>query len=185
MKATGIFPKCRPGTAAPTAGGARAAARAHAAAAPSPLAHAAPMATAAAVSSAAEPLEPLVLHAAPAARRTCCISTRTVPPRWRWPSLLMPEARVTHVPTLAAAREHAAAADFFGGRDRPDLPDGDAAELLPALTAIPLLVYSASQPDWRTRAGAVPAEAVDLAAPAVDHHFARCSALPTPTSAGD
>lgn len=68
--------------------------------------------------------------------------------------LLTPEARVTHVPTLAAAREILRQQIFSAVVIDPHLPDGDAAELLPALTAIPLVVYSASQPYWRARATA-------------------------------
>lgn len=67
--------------------------------------------------------------------------------------LLTPEARVTHVPTLAAARELLRQQVFAAVVIDPNLPDGDAAELLPALVATPLLVYSASQPAWRERSG--------------------------------
>ncbi|WLI89757.1 response regulator [Massilia sp. R2A-15] len=68
--------------------------------------------------------------------------------------LLTPEARVTHVPTLAAARELLKRQIFSAVVIDHQLPDGDAAELLPALAAIPLLVYSASEPVWRGQAGA-------------------------------
>lgn len=67
--------------------------------------------------------------------------------------LLMPEARVTHVATLAGARQMLGQHAFSAVVIDPNLPDGNAAELLPALTAIPLLVYSASQPAWRERSG--------------------------------
>jgi DNA-binding response OmpR family regulator len=67
--------------------------------------------------------------------------------------LLTPEARVTHVPTLAAAREILRQQIFSAVVLDPDLPDGDAAELLPALRTTPLLVYSADQPDWRMLTG--------------------------------
>ena len=65
-------------------------------------------------------------------------------------ALLTPEARVTHVQTLAGARQlnqHIFSAVVID----PDLPDGNAADLLPALGAVPLLVYSARQPAWRER----------------------------------
>ncbi|MES2758639.1 MAG: response regulator [Pseudomonadota bacterium] len=68
-------------------------------------------------------------------------------------ALLTPEARVTHVPTLAGARALLQQHIFSAVVIDPDLPDGDAAELLPVLTAIPLLVYSARQPSWRERSG--------------------------------
>jgi two-component system phosphate regulon response regulator OmpR len=68
-------------------------------------------------------------------------------------SLLMPEARVTHVSTLAGARQLLAQHIFSAVVIDPNLPDGNAVELLPSLTAIPLLVYSASQPAWREGAG--------------------------------
>lgn len=67
--------------------------------------------------------------------------------------LLMPEVRVTHVPTLAAARQMLQRHIFSAVVIDPNLPDGDAEELLPELTAIPLLVYSANQPSWRERTG--------------------------------
>lgn len=67
--------------------------------------------------------------------------------------LLTPEARVTHVPTVDAARAALREQVFSVVVIDPNLPDGDAAELLPALGAIPLLVYSASQPHWRNWAG--------------------------------
>jgi two-component system phosphate regulon response regulator OmpR len=68
-------------------------------------------------------------------------------------ALLTPEARVTHVQTLADARACLQKYMFAAVVIDPDLPDGDATELLPALTAIPLLAYSASQPHWRQRSG--------------------------------
>jgi two-component system phosphate regulon response regulator OmpR len=67
--------------------------------------------------------------------------------------LLCPEARVTHVPTLGAARAALRQQIFSVVVIDPNLLDGDAAELLPALSAIPLVVYSATQPHWRNWAG--------------------------------
>jgi two-component system phosphate regulon response regulator OmpR len=67
--------------------------------------------------------------------------------------LLTPEARVTHVPTLSAARAVLRQQIFSVVVIDPNLPDGDCAELLPALRAIPLLVYSATQPRWRNWSG--------------------------------
>jgi CheY-like chemotaxis protein len=68
-------------------------------------------------------------------------------------ALLMPEARVTHAPTLAAACELLQEHNFSAVVLDPNLPDGDGAELLPVLAGMPLLVYSASVPAWRGRAG--------------------------------
>lgn len=68
--------------------------------------------------------------------------------------LLTPEARVTHVTTLAAAREQLQRRIFSAVVIDHQLPDGDAADLLPALAATPLLVYSAGEPVWRGQAGA-------------------------------
>jgi two-component system phosphate regulon response regulator OmpR len=64
-------------------------------------------------------------------------------------TLLVPEAQVVHVPTLAAARQALRTNIFSAVVLDPSLPDGDAASLLPALYATPLLVYSAQQPEWR------------------------------------
>lgn len=98
--------------------------------------------------------------------------------------LLTPEARVTHVPTLAAARALLLQQIFAAVVIDPELPDGDAADLLPAETAIPLLVYSASQPAWRERAG------VYLPKPWTSPRqlwttMSRLLGIPTPTVAGD
>ena len=68
-------------------------------------------------------------------------------------ALLTPEARVTHVPTLAAARAILREQIFSVVVIDPNLPDGDGADLLPALAAMPLVVYSATQPQWRGRTG--------------------------------
>lgn len=62
--------------------------------------------------------------------------------------LLAPEARVTHVPTLAAARQHLRQQVFSLVVLDPDLPDGDSAELLPLLATTPVLVHSDGQPPW-------------------------------------
>ena len=98
--------------------------------------------------------------------------------------LLTPEARVTHVPTLAAAREILQRQIFSAVVIDPNLPDGDAAELLPALTAIPLVVYSAVQPYWRERSG------VYLPKPWTSPRqlwstISKLLGIPTPTCAGD
>lgn len=98
--------------------------------------------------------------------------------------LLTPEARVTHVPTVAAARALLQQQIFAAVVIDPELPDGDAADLLPALTAIPLLVYSARQPVWRERAG------VYLPKPWTSPRqlfmtMSRLLGIPTPTVAGD
>ncbi|UUZ50595.1 hypothetical protein LP420_12820 [Massilia sp. B-10] len=69
-------------------------------------------------------------------------------------SLLVPEARVTHVTTLSDARRLLQTDVFSLVVLDPALPDGDARSLLPLLSGTPLLVYSANQPDWR---GATPA----------------------------
>jgi CheY-like chemotaxis protein len=68
-------------------------------------------------------------------------------------SLLVPEARVTHVTTLSEARRLLQSDVFSLVVLDPALPDGDARTLLPLLAGTPLLVYSANQPDWR---GATP-----------------------------
>lgn len=69
-------------------------------------------------------------------------------------TLLVPEAEVVHVPTLAAARHALRTQIFSAVVIDPSLPDGDAATLLPALVATPLLVYSAREPEWRNAPGA-------------------------------
>ena len=99
-------------------------------------------------------------------------------------TLLTPEARVTHVPTVAAARALLQQEIFAAVVIDPELPDGDAADLLPSLKAIPLLVYSASQPAWRERAG------VFLPKPWTSPRqlwttMSRLLGIPTPTVAGD
>lgn len=68
-------------------------------------------------------------------------------------ALLSPEARVTHVPTLDAAREALRRQVFSVVVMDPNLLEGDGAELLPALGATPLVVYSSTQPHWRNWAG--------------------------------
>jgi CheY-like chemotaxis protein len=64
-------------------------------------------------------------------------------------SLLVPEAEVTHVPTLSDARRMLESQVFSLVVLDPALPDGDARTLLPLLTGTPLIVYSAHQPEWR------------------------------------
>ncbi|SHH27920.1 response regulator [Massilia sp. CF038] len=63
--------------------------------------------------------------------------------------LLNPEANVTHVATLAHARRLLQSQVFSLVVLDPALPDGDARTLLALLNGTPLLVYSASQPEWR------------------------------------
>ncbi len=63
-------------------------------------------------------------------------------------ALLTPEARVTHVPTLGAARSALRRQAFSVVVIDPALLEGDCAELLPVLGAIPLVVYSSTQPHW-------------------------------------
>jgi two-component system phosphate regulon response regulator OmpR len=99
-------------------------------------------------------------------------------------ALLTPEARVTHVQTLAGARQLLRQHIFSAVVIDPDLPDGDAADLLPALSAVPLLVYSARQPAWRGRSG------VYLAKPWATPRqlwtaIAILLGIATPTCAGD
>lgn len=64
-------------------------------------------------------------------------------------TLLVPEAQVVHVATLAEAHGRLRTEIFSAVVLDPSLPDGDAADLLPALLATPLLVYSVRQPNWR------------------------------------
>jgi two-component system phosphate regulon response regulator OmpR len=71
-------------------------------------------------------------------------------------TLLMPEARVTCVPTLELARRALLENVFSLVVIDPSLPDGDAATLLPFLAGTPMLVYAANAPDWRTPASFLP-----------------------------
>ncbi|HEX8478736.1 MAG TPA: hypothetical protein VF663_10405 [Telluria sp.] len=64
-------------------------------------------------------------------------------------SLLGAEAHVTHVATMAAARQLLQQQIFSLVILDPALPDGDAKLLLPLLADTPLLVYSDQQPAWR------------------------------------
>ena len=64
-------------------------------------------------------------------------------------ALLAPEAQVVHAATLAEALRWLTTEIFSAVVIDPSLPDGDAAALLPALVATPLLVYSAHPPHWR------------------------------------
>ncbi|MEC5160875.1 MULTISPECIES: hypothetical protein [unclassified Janthinobacterium] len=73
-------------------------------------------------------------------------------------ALLMPEARVTHAPTLAAATAAIRLADYSLVVLDPDLPDGDGAALLDVLqcaaTPPALLLYAARDSIWRGAADA-------------------------------
>ena len=64
-------------------------------------------------------------------------------------ALLMPEATVVHVSTVAEARRLLRTEIFSLCILDPGLSDGDGGTLLPALATTPLLVYSARQPEWR------------------------------------
>jgi two-component system phosphate regulon response regulator OmpR len=149
MKATGTFPKCRPAS----TGVATRAAPLHVplrrAVATPVLRSGASDRQAGAGASRTEPLEPLILHRAPGTAPHILHIDKDSASALALATLLMPEVRVTHVPTLAAARAILRQQIFSAVVIDPTLPDGDAAELLPALTAIPLLVYSAQQPNWR------------------------------------
>lgn len=72
--------------------------------------------------------------------------------------LLMPEARVVHVDTLAAASRAIAEQDFALVVLDPDLPDGEGGALMAALAArgagTPLLLYARRLPVWRMQAAA-------------------------------
>lgn len=68
-------------------------------------------------------------------------------------TLLVPEARVVHVATLTEARQMLQHELFSLVVLDPGLSDGDGAALLPALSATPLLVYSARMPEWRGQPG--------------------------------
>lgn len=64
-------------------------------------------------------------------------------------TLLMPEANVTHVATIAEARRALASQLFSLVVLDPGLSDGDGRALMPQLLTTPLLVYSARMPDPR------------------------------------
>jgi hypothetical protein len=64
-------------------------------------------------------------------------------------SLLAPEAKVSHAATLDEARRLLLNNVFSLVIVDPALPDGDPRVLLPLLAGTPLLVHSASQPEWR------------------------------------
>lgn len=64
-------------------------------------------------------------------------------------TLLMPEASVVHVATIAAARRVLAKELFSLVVLDPGLSDGDGRTLMPELLTTPLLVYSARLPDAR------------------------------------
>jgi CheY-like chemotaxis protein len=101
----------------------------------------------------AQPLDLLVLRGAPDSAPHVLHIDKDPAAALQLAVLLTPEARVTNVPTLAAAREILRAQVFAAVVLDPNLPDGDGSELLPALATTPLLVYSASQPSWRGRSG--------------------------------
>lgn len=69
-------------------------------------------------------------------------------------TLLLPAVQVRHVQSLAQARRLLQCERFDLIVLDPDLPDGDASELLPLLLATPVLIYSAKFPDWCDRANA-------------------------------
>ncbi|MDQ1813753.1 hypothetical protein RBA41_10600 [Massilia sp. CCM 9210] len=64
-------------------------------------------------------------------------------------TLLQPEARVTHVTTIAEARHLLGTQLYSLVVLDPGLSDGDGRALLPELLTTPLLVYSARLPDAR------------------------------------
>lgn len=64
-------------------------------------------------------------------------------------ALLVPEACVIHVRSVAEAKDRLAHEIFSLVVIDPSLPDGDAASLLPAMVTTPVLVYSANTPEWR------------------------------------
>lgn len=73
-------------------------------------------------------------------------------------TLLMPEARVTHAPTLAAATRAIRRNHYQLVVLDPDLPDGDGTALLDALQQVaappPVLLYTARDSIWRGAAQA-------------------------------
>ncbi|HEX8612945.1 MAG TPA: hypothetical protein VF800_16790 [Telluria sp.] len=86
----------------------------------------------------AAPNAPRVLHIDSDEKTALVLST-----------LLMPEAHVTHVRTLAEARRALAGELFSLVVLDPGLSDGDGRTLMPELLTTPLLVYSARLPDAR------------------------------------
>jgi CheY-like chemotaxis protein len=69
-------------------------------------------------------------------------------------SLLMPEARVTHVTSLADAARLLERDIFSLVVIDPSLPDGDGAALLPRLATTPVLVYATRDPRWPANSAA-------------------------------
>ena len=69
-------------------------------------------------------------------------------------SLLMPEARVTHVTSLADAARLLERDIFSLVVIDPSLPDGDGATLLPRLATTPVLVYATRDPRWPAHSAA-------------------------------
>lgn len=180
MKAATIFPKCRPG--ADTAAGHRQSA-AHVPLR-RPLRCIGPADGLLAEVAADTPArDPLIMHRPPGMPHVLHID-KDIAAALALAVLLMPEIRVTHVRTLEAAREMLQQHVFSAVVIDPSLPDGDPAELLPALKAIPLLVYSAEQPAWRERAG------IYLPKPWTSPRrlwttISSLLGIPTPTCAGD
>jgi CheY-like chemotaxis protein len=156
MKAAGVPNKCTPGRNAGHADNGRAPAHVpvrRAVATPSQRAEGGADARPDASAVTTRPLDPLLLHGVPdSARHVLHIDSDSTAAD-ALALLLMSEARVTHVPTLAAAREMLQRQVFAAVVLDPTLPDGDGAELLPALAAVPLLVYSAQEPSWRGLCG--------------------------------
>lgn len=186
MKATGTISKCRPGrSGAGTAPSVRPSAhlpQRRPTATPEP--RCAAVAPASVAASSTRPLDALVLHGAPQGVPHVLHIDSDPAAALALAVLLMPEARVTHVPTLAAARAILQQQIFAVVVLDPSLADGDAAELLPALTAIPLVVYSAVQPVWRERSS------VYLPKPWTSPRqlwttLARLLGIQSPTCAGD
>lgn len=69
-------------------------------------------------------------------------------------ALLMPEAQVIHVATLADAQHILRRNIFALVVLDPALPDGNAVALLPLIVATPVLVYAEREPSWRQPATA-------------------------------
>jgi hypothetical protein len=101
MKATGVFPKCRPGrSGADTAAGQRPGAP------PSQRCEdGASGGQAGVVGSGTRPLNRLTMHRPPDSAPHVLLIDSDSASALALAELLMPEARVTHVPTLAGARE--------------------------------------------------------------------------------
>src|SRR5262249_32552455 len=68
-------------------------------------------------------------------------------------ALLTPEARVTHVTSVAQARALLRQERFALVVLDPQLPDGDGAALLPDIGATPLLLHAREHAPWHVKAG--------------------------------